>query len=460
MSETTPPAGGGFDSFSRSHLFRVLSLGLLVLILQIPVGMVDRLIGERQARRDNAAAGITAKWGGRQDLVGPLLVVPYELHTHTRLSDGSDKVTKRIRYASFLAESLVYDAQLASELRERGIFEVPVYESTVRMSGSFARPDFSGFEVPPDVVQWERALLAMYISDARSIQDAPRLRWGDGEIAFEPGPGEGGAAGPGIHAPLAGLKGAGPFDFDFALRLHGSHGLYFAPLARDTEVRVTSDWPHPSFQGAWLPRSREIGAEGFEARWRVPYLGRSYPQSWSEEDAPLEAIAASRFGVDFITPVDPYRVSERAVKYDLLFLGLTFLSLWLFEVLAGARVHAVQYLFVGGGMSLFYLLLLALSEHLGVGWSYALAAAGIIALVSGCAVAVLGQRRRGAAIGAVVTGLYGYLYVLLHNEDHALLVGSLGLFAVLAAVMWLTRRVDWFEKVPLPGPEAADRQSG
>jgi inner membrane protein len=458
MSDGPDAPPRSFEAFASSHLFRVLSLGLLVLLLQIPVGMIGELIRERQLRRDVAVADITGKWGGRQDVIGPLLVVPYEVHTQTLLADGSKRTRKHVRHATFLAESLAVDGSLQSEVRERGIFEVPVYDAALRVSGHFARPDFAAFEVRPDRVQWERAVLSLRISDARAIQDGVALDWGGSEIAFQPGLGDAREASAGIHAPLTALGDASDLPFGFDLRLHGSGGLYFAPLGRDTEVALEADWPHPSFQGAWLPQDREVGAAGFAARWRVPHLGRSYPQAWTSDAVPEEAVAASRFGVDFVTPVDPYRLAERAAKYDLLFVGLTFLSLWLFEVLAGIRVHAVQYLLVGGAMSLFYLLLLALSEHLGVGVAYGIAATGIVVLITCYAIAVLTRRSRAAVVGGVVAALYANLYVLLHNEDHALLVGSVGLFAALALVMWLTRRVDWFDRVP--APRAAVAASG
>jgi hypothetical protein len=189
---------------------------------------------------------------------------------------------------------------------------------------------------------------------------------------------------------------------------------------------------------------RDIRADGFDATWSIPSLGRNHPQRWTSANAPIKAIEASSFGLNLVTPVDPYRSAERSIKYDALFVGLTFLSLWLFEVLAGVRVHAIQYLLVGGAMMLFYLLELSFAEHLGFGLAYGIASAGVVALIACYAVAILRERRRGGAIGGVVAALCAYLYVLLHNQDHALLVGSVGLFAILEAVMWLTRRVDWY----------------
>ncbi|MEM7411531.1 MAG: cell envelope integrity protein CreD [Myxococcota bacterium] len=437
----------GFDSIAQSHLLRVLALGFLILVLHIPVSLVRGLIEERQLRRSEAVHEVSQKWGGNQVVEGPYLVVPYELRSVETAPDGTRRVRTYPRHATFLAKDLRIDGAVEGEVRERGIFEVPVYSGALALGGQFDPPDFSTWRVPEEQIQWDRAVLAVKITDARAIQAPVQLRWGGRELEFEPGLGYAGALGSGIHAKIGDPRSPEAVAFESKLRLHGSGGLYVAPLGAHTEVSLRSDWPHPSFQGAWLPTERSVTTGGFEAEWRVSSLGRSYPQAWTSENEPHAAVASSHFGVDFITPVDPYRLSERAAKYDLLFLGLTFLALWLFEVLAGVRVHAVQYLLLGAAMSLFYLLLLALSEHTGVSFAYGVATAGIVTLIAGYAVAVLGRRLRGLAMGGIVASLYGYLYVLLRNEDHALLVGSLGLFVVLAAVMWLTRRVDWFEQV-------------
>ena len=445
MSEPLPsePATP-FETFLHSPLARVLSILLLLLVLRIPVGMVRGLVEERQQRRDLAVHEITGKWGGEQSLLGPVLTVPFG----GLPPGGATRPATLARVGTFLPEALHVDGDLASQVRRRGIFEVPVYRTGLRVAGRFAPPRFEGWGAAPDTIQWERAQLSVGLSDPRVIQESVVLRTAGEERRFEAGAGRG----PwerGIHASLPLAEGEGS-DFAFDLHLHGSAGLWFTPFGRDTSVRLASDWPHPSFQGHWLPGEREVSPDGFAAHWQVPSLGRSYPQRWTGKSAPGDRIGQSRFGVQLDTPVDPYRLALRSAKYDALFVGLTFLALWLFEVLAGVRVHAVQYGMVGAGMALFYLLLLALSEHLGFALAYGLAAGGVIALIASYAVAVLGRGRRGLAIGGVVTSLYGYLYVLLHNQDHALLVGSLGLFVILALVMWLTRRVDWSQALPAP----------
>ncbi len=228
------------------------------------------------------------------------------------------------------------------------------------------------------------------------------------------------------------------------LSLNGSAGIFFAPFGRETTVKLSSAWPDPSFQGAWLPGERSVNPEGFSAEWKIPFLGRSYSQSWDSTLDPASAIQSSLFGVRLISPVDQYRMAERSAKYAALFLLLTFGSLWLFEVLAKIRIHSLQYLLVGAAMCLFYLLELSLSEHIGFLAAYLLAVLSVLALVFGYCAAVLGGVARAAIITGVLAALYAYLYILLMNQDYALLAGSLGLLVILAVVMYLTRKVDWY----------------
>jgi len=229
-----------------------------------------------------------------------------------------------------------------------------------------------------------------------------------------------------------------------SLDLNGSTGAFFTPLGEQTEVSVRSNWEDPSFQGNWLPTDRSVTGDGFEARWSIPSLGRNYPQKWTRGSVSADVLEASRFGVELITPVDHYRMTERSLKYEILFLFLTFLSLWLFEVLAKVRIHWIQYLLVGAALCLFYLLELSLSEHIGFIGAYMLASAAVVGLIATYGVAVLKGVRRAMLLSFAVAVLYACLFVLLNNQDFALLVGSVGLFAILAAVMFLTRRIDWY----------------
>jgi inner membrane protein len=268
--------------------------------------------------------------------------------------------------------------------------------------------------------------------------------WNEEPLEFLPSSGEFGRSQPGIHAKLKGRLTAGSFEFSFPLELNGSLSVFFAPFGRETEVALKSNWNSPSFQGAWLPATRSVKSDGFEATWIIPSLGRNYPQRWRSSSNPEATISSSLFGVDMISPVDHYRMAQRSVKYQFLFLVLTFASLWLFEIRTRTRIHSVQYLFVGAGMCLFYLLELSLAEHLGFVAAYTIASAAVIALITTYSAAMLKTFKRAAIIGAVVTLLYTFLYILLMIQDYALLIGSIGLFLALATTMFLTRNMDWY----------------
>jgi inner membrane protein len=299
--------------------------------------------------------------------------------------------------------------------------------------------------VRPEDILWDRAELALRISDVHAIQDQAKLIWNGQKIAFIPGQGKLGGNNPGIFASLKGKMPGDTFKFEVPLNLNGSERLTFTPFGEVTQVKLKSNWRDPSFQGLWLPKDRSITDKGFEATWNIPSLGRNYPQQWNQESPVGEqTIQASVFGVDLISPVDNYRMASRSIQYNFLFLVLTFATFWLFEVTVKLRVHPLQYLLVGVAMSLFYLLQLALSEHIGFNLAYLIASTAVVVMISAYSVAVLRARQRAGIIGAMQIALYGYLYVVLANQDYSLLMGSFGLFAFLAVVMYLTRNIDWF----------------
>jgi inner membrane protein len=263
-------------------------------------------------------------------------------------------------------------------------------------------------------------------------------------VELLPGTGDGASGLSGVHADVAVPPAGGSLDFQIALQLKGSEGVYFTPVGRSNRVTLRSNWPGPSFQGNWLPDRHDVKGDGFQASWSVSSLGRNFPQSWLENSVQPQVLEASRFGVDLLQTNDHYQRTSRSVKYAGLFLLLTFVTLWLVEVLCRVRVHPIQYVLIGGAMTVFYLLLLSLSEHIGFTAAYVAATVAIVAQISVYSRFVLGTPRRAALLGTTVAALYGYLCVVLVNEDYALLIGSLGVFAVLALVMALTRRVDWF----------------
>ncbi|MBA4716660.1 MAG: cell envelope integrity protein CreD [Verrucomicrobiales bacterium] len=447
----------------RSSLFlRTLLIGFLILIMQIPVVMINGVIRERESTRDAAFQDVTKSWGGRQSIVGPWISVPYKHHSVQRKS-SNNKVehftTTQTKVATFLPMDLQIDGEVVNDLRKRGIFKVPLYKAELSFSGHFSKPDFSSWGVSDDDILWDRAYLSVGLTDSRGIVKQSELTWLDSKIDFLPGTGILNSTAPGIHAPLKGLSSESDFEFSFPLNINGSDTLLFTPYGNDTRVNLKSDWIDPSFQGNWLPVNHDIDEEGFQASWSIPYLGRNYPQSWKDARNLSSSIQASEFGVRFIVPVDNYRMGFRSVKYAPLFLMLTFITLWLFEIISHSRIHPLQYLLLGAGMCVFYLLELSLAEHIGFGWSYVIASTLVVGLMGSYSFVFLKSIFKASFVGTIAALLYGYLYVLLRSQDYALLIGSFGLFFTIATVMYLTRKINWYnsssseiKKSPLSPP--------
>jgi inner membrane protein len=449
------PADSPFAALGRSPLIRLLVVMFLAVILQIPVFMIERLVSERRMRRDTAREEVATSWGRAQTVAGPVLVVPYVRRVRETTVEGKAIVREVRQRLRILPRTLEVEGRLAPQERRRGIFAIPVYEADVTLAGAFAPLDPAKFPTAREDVtlEWSEAYVAVGISDARSIQQATALEWNGRSIPFEPGTRGLGDPSFGIHAPLGLAAPPAPGDsirYRIPLALHGSIGFHVAPAGEQTDVHLVSTWPSPSFQGTWLPARHTTGAQGFDARWSVPNLGRGLSSYLADDDAPPMrgrdhpgSLSGLSFGVELIDPVDTYRLADRSVKYAFLFLVFTLGFLWLVEVLMGVPVHPVQLLLVGGALVIFYLLELSLAEHVGFKPAYAIATAAIVAMVTAYAAAFLRVWRRALGLGAAVAALYGYLYIVLVNEDAALLVGSIGLFVALAVVMFLTRRVDW-----------------
>jgi len=416
---------------SDSALLRFLGTGFLVLLLQIPIHLIAGIIDERRTTRDAALADVTRTWGAAQELTGPILTVPV-VH---RWTDEKQQPHEDTTLHRFLPRTLKLRGRVDTEVRRRGIFDVPLYIARLHLEAQFALPEAAAIAPQGEDVVWKSAVLTYGISDPKAIRSISGLAW-------EPGAGDN-LLPAGLHVALPATR-PGPSTVEFDLTLGGSGRLAVVPAGDETVVSLASSWVDPSFDGGWLPVERHVSAAGFDAEWRVLSLARNLPSRWIDRQVDAQRLSASAFGVSFLSPVDTYRTNERAVKYQLLFLGLTFLCFTLIELLAALRVHPVQFLLVGLALCLFYLLLLSLSEHIGFSAAYAIAAAAVVALVTVYVRKALCRPRPALAIGGFLSALYGFLYVLLQIQDYALLVGSVGLFAVLGTVMWLTRGIQWY----------------
>jgi inner membrane protein len=432
------------EQLRNSQLMRILLISILGLLLLVPVAQIDGVITERQNRRGEAIREVTSIWGSSQTVVGPALVIPFLRVITENDKDGVPRTRTETAHATFLPEKLKTIGSLRCETRYRGIYKVPLYSADLRVSGVFARPDFSGLGIDSSKILWDRAYLTMKVCDARAIMNRVTLNWGGEDIPFLPGAGEFGTKETGVHLPMKGRLTGERFEFATDLKLNGSEELLFAPFGKETEVEIASNWGSPGFQGNWLPVERKISENGFRAKWSIPYLGRNYPQQWESDAGFEDDIRPSCFGIRFIPTLDQYAMAKRSTKYGILFILLTFVSLWLFEIVAKARIHPIQYLLVGAGLCLFFLLEISFAEHIGFALAYLFSTLMVTSLIYFYCRFVLGGMRRSAILGTVVLLLYGYLYSLLMSQDYALLIGSLFLFLVLAAVMFITRRIDWY----------------
>ena len=429
-----------------SALARIAMMAVLLVGLLFPMMLIYGLVSERAGRRTEAAREISAQWGDAQTVAGPVLSVDFRIVTGTGTDGKPVFVSDR---AVFLPAALRIDTEVVPDTRRRGIFEVIVYRSRLKLSGRFSPPDFSKWRAEPEHILRATATLSLGISDPRGISGPIALSWNGRPQTFVPGTPDVGMALRGISALVPVADAGGDLAFDIVVEANGTRELRFLPAGNETVVALRSAWPHPSFVGAPLPQQRAISTSGFTADWNVPYYGRSFPTSWSlntiNRDQLRAAVDAAPFGVALVRPVDIYQQAERAVKYAALFIVLTFVIAFLWEIINGAPVHPVQYIFIGFALCVFYLLLLALSEHIGFDVAYVVAAAANVALIAWYwSWVVRSGARHGLLMAGALSALYGYLYLLLRQEDHALLGGALGLFVMLALVMFLTRRIDWY----------------
>ncbi|MEO7916039.1 MAG: cell envelope integrity protein CreD, partial [Dokdonella sp.] len=424
----------------NSATFKVFAIGFLALLMLIPLAHVNSLVGERAQRADVASAMIAERWGGEQLLGGPVLVVPVRQRV---MRDQT--IETIIVYEVILPDRLKISGNLAPEIRRYGIYDTPVYTASLQLEGEFIGSDLATIRCADCDPVWERAELRLPVSDVRGIREVSGLRIGGNEHRF--GPDNGGVAG--IAAVSTALPLSAPtadqrIPFSMQLTLAGTRSLGWLPTARQSVASITAPWPDPGFDGAFLPASRKVAESGFSAEWKVLDFNRRIPQHWREGDDSSSQLASSRFGVSLLQPAATYQQNTRAGKYGLLFIGLTFVAFFLFEVLRRWRVHPVQYLLIGFALCLFYVVLLALSEQIGFAIAYLCAATVAIAMIGGYAMAITRSRRAGALLGGSLALVYAMLYTLIISEDYALLTGSIGLVIVLALAMYLTRRIDWY----------------
>lgn len=416
----------------QGPMLRALLVGLIWVLLWIPLGMVDGLRSERGQHASEAQRSIAAGWGGRQQVSG--------LSLRRQTVYGTRTLLPEVQQVSVV---------LKSEQRQLGIHTVPVYQADIRLQGHFRAADLAELlafgaganaEVAEaDLPRLGTARVQLGLLDPAGLRQLGELKLGEASLSLRPG--EQRLQLTTLGAPVE-LEDGADLPFSLELSVAGTQSLDFLPFAREFKLAVQGDWPHPGFGGRMLPVEREVTAEGFTARWQVSEFNRSYPQLFDDQSGTVvAAIPQSLVGVSLREPAGAYQQHERALKYAAMFIALALCGFWLVELWLGLPLHPLHYGLAGLSQVMFYLLLLALAEHLGFGWAWFLATAAVVLLTGSWCVAILKARRRGVLAGGLLAAIYALLYGLIVAEEHSLLLGSLLLFAMLALLMWLTRQI-------------------
>jgi len=448
------------NSFRQSPTVKLIAIAILTLLLLIPAALINSIVSEREQTGQNAVREISAKWGQEQYITGPFISVPYK--------DDSGKID----YLYFLPDKLNIKGELTPEVRHRGIYKAVLYNTKLTIKGSFAKPvaDFVG--IAPNKVLWNGATINMGISDLKGIKKTvvikvngkgisanpaaaeqvlpnknateeklPSVDYSrsSGEFEAKPGMASTDIASSGISAGLD-VTAAEVLDFELMADINGSSALFFTPLGKENTVELNSTWGDPSFDGAFLPDTHNITQNGFNATWNVLHLNRNYPQKWVGSKY---TVSDSNFGVKLIFPVDHYDKAHRSGKYAIMFIALTFLVFFLTEILSKNPIHIIQYFLTGLALCVFYLLLISLSEQLGFNTAYLIAALSVVAQITLYSYSFIKKKRSATIVFFTLAMLYGFLYTTLQIEQYSLLLGSIGLFVVLALTMYLSRKIDW-----------------
>ena len=423
------------EKWFESMTVKMVLLAIMGLMLLIPLVLISEVIRERKANAEAARNEIGALWASAQTVTGPVLNVP---GTKVKSNDGTYVTTTM----HILPDVLKVNGVLVPEIRYRGIYETVVYDSDLKITGSFV---IAGYEHLNDYTwQWDKAYISLGVSDNKGISDKAELTIGETVIGAIPGAGQADLFDKGISFPFpldpAKLSGFGG-EFSLSLGLRGSGSVTFSPVGRTTEVALSSEWDAPSFTGNFLPATRDVNETGFNAGWVVTHLNRSFPQVW---EGKRYSPADDAFGVDLIMEADHYTKAERSAKYGLLFIALTFLVLIIIELRSSQRIHIFYYLLVALALIMFFSLLTALSEHIGFNPAYLISAAATISLLTFFFRSLLDKRWMVLLISGLLTVLYVFIFFLLAMKDYAFLAGNIGLFVLLAALMMVSARYRLF----------------
>ncbi len=472
------PSASLIDRLSSSIVLKLFVMLVLVLFLLIPLSWVQDLIAERSGREVEVGNEISSKWGGSQLVSGPVIGIPYRYAQQVNRTGANGKLETEnyweTDYVFLTADQVKVEATVDPELRKRGIYQTVVYNGALQMRGSFGEIDLKKLNIAAEDVRWQDAKLFLGLSDVKGLKSAPKLQWNGQASSFQIGSGEVALFEQNMSVPVDLSSESTKGSFSLHIDIRGSKALTIFPTAEETAIAAKGTWPNPSFDGGFLPDEREVGEQAFSANWQVPSFSRKFPRQWTGakralyerlpngEDFPLPKVVADgqtvgssdmatlsglqdMVQINFLESVNNYQKTSRVAKYAVLVILLTFTSLFFTEILKKQRVHLIQYILIGCAMVLFYSLLLAIAEHLGFNWSYLISALATIALISSFIFGITKDSKLGIYFSGILSLCYAFIFFLLQLQDYALIVGTVGVFIMLALLMRFSLKINWYQ---------------
>ncbi|MDC6386411.1 cell envelope integrity protein CreD [Muricauda sp. SK9] len=427
---------------------KMITVGFLILILLVPLGFVDDLIRERGQRQQEVISEINSKWGEEVIINGPILKIPYHQYIEEKVFDEKTKTflktEKAVRHeAYFFPDELDINSNVTTQPLERGIYKSVVYTSNSELKGTFSNPSFKELEVKDEDILWDKATIVYMVSNLKGIRNTVAINFNNQQYNLKP---------KFDNAYMNTLESDfivnleeiqnRTLDFESKITINGSNRLQYVPIGRETVVAMKSNWHSPSFNGNFLPdtEGKKISKNGFEAQWKVLETNRRFGQSFFDHLPDLREFA---FGTEFLVPVDDYQKTSRTSKYGFMIIGLTLLVFLLIQISSKISIHPFQYLMIGLALVLFYTLLISISEHKNYLFAYVVSGGAIVSLITIYSRSILKNTKFTLLVLGSMLGLYTFIFVIIQLEDYALLVGSIGLFVILATIMYTSRKIDW-----------------
>jgi inner membrane protein len=418
-----------------SILIKLATISVLILLLLIPSSWIQSMITEREQSQQGIISQISDTWAGPQLIQGPVLVIPYKTINSTDIG-----------YAYILPENLSIKAAVTTEPFHRGIMDATGYTSKITVQGNFAKPELSKLGIDINLLMPDKARLVLSLSDLKGLKSNPVIHIGNQSVAAEPIYDDNKTVfNKGLQASFSAIENTA-FTFNYVLDLKGTNELNFLHIGKTTDVEITGDWKSPNFSGRYLPDNRKINDKGFTAKWRVLDYNQPFPQQWKGNDTLLTSQKATEeavFGVKFNLPVDQYHKTMRTTKYSCLIILLTFVSLFLTELIRKQNIHVFNYILIGAAMIVYYTLLLSFAEHLGYDIAYLIASVSTITLISWFTSSLMANKKVAIMFAAILSTFYGFIYVIIQLEELSLLIGSIALFIVVALLMYFSRKINW-----------------